>query len=190
METRVFKYTCKQFRIPYIPTFDCCKEVFWLPSPQLKVLMRTNIAWVHCFHLKYTLIRHVIMDISILTSLNWSHNGSKNYTVDSLSRNRCQQPLTNCHTAETAGKWWRKDGPWHRDYPDIYMSIKCFQDVTNALLKRLAPLWIHYIRSCENYYVAMPSSSYLGATKTASTKTKSNSIINYGQRWKSVISEI
>ena len=30
---------------------------------------------------------------------------------------------------------------------------------------------------CENYYVAMPSSSDLGVTKTASTKTKSNSTI-------------
>ena len=28
--------------------------------------------------------------------------------------------------------------------------------------------------SCENYYVPMPSSSDLGATKTASTKTKGN----------------
>ena len=109
------------------------------------------------------------------TSLNWSQNGSKNYTVDSLSRNRCQRPLTNCHIAETAGKWWRKDDPWPRDFPDIYLSIKRFQDVTNVFLKRLAPLWIHYIWSCENYNVAMPSSSDLGATKTASTKTKSNS---------------
>ena len=33
------------------------------------------------------------------------------------------------------------------------------------------------IRSCEIYYLAMPSSSDLGATKTASTKPKSNSII-------------
>ena len=33
------------------------------------------------------------------------------------------------------------------------------------------------IRSCENYYVAMPSSSDLGATKTASMKIKS--IIQY-----------
>ena len=41
---------------------------------------------------------------SNITSLNWSHNGSKIYTLDSLSRNRCQRPLTNCHTAETAGK--------------------------------------------------------------------------------------
>ena len=32
------------------------------------------------------------------------------------------------------------------------------------------------IRSCENYYAAMSSSSDLGATKTASTKTKSNSM--------------
>ena len=39
-----------------------------------------------------------------LTSLNWSHNGTKNYTVDLLSRNRFQRPLTNCHTAETTGK--------------------------------------------------------------------------------------
>ena len=38
------------------------------------------------------------------TSLNWSHNGSKKYTVDSLSRNSCQRPLTNCHDAETARK--------------------------------------------------------------------------------------
>ena len=109
------------------------------------------------------------------TSLNWSHNSSKNYTVDSLSRNRCQRPLTNCHTAETAGKWWRKDDPWPRDFPDIYLPIKWFQGVTNALFKRLAPLWIHWIQSCENYYVAMPSSSDLGATKAASTKSKSNS---------------
>ena len=29
--------------------------------------------------------------ITTKTSLNWSHNGSKNYTVDSLIRNRCQQ---------------------------------------------------------------------------------------------------
>ena len=65
------------------------------------------------------------------TSLNWSHNGSMNYTVDSLSRNRSQRPLTNCHTAETARKWWRKDNPWPRDFPDIY-SIKWFEDVTNA----------------------------------------------------------
>ena len=49
--------------------------------------------------------------------------------------------------------------------------------MTNVLFKWLAPLGVHKIRSCENYYVAMPSSSDLGATKTASTKTKSNSII-------------
>ena len=42
--------------------------------------------------------------IVIITSLNWSHNGSKNYTIDSVSRNRCQWPLTNYHTDETAGK--------------------------------------------------------------------------------------
>ena len=39
-----------------------------------------------------------------ITSLNGSHNGSKNYAVDSLSRNRCQRPLTNCYTGETPGK--------------------------------------------------------------------------------------
>ena len=38
-----------------------------------------------------------------ITGLNWSHNGSKDYTIGSFSRNRCQRPLTNCHTAETAG---------------------------------------------------------------------------------------
>ena len=107
-------------------------------------------------------------------SLNWSYNGSTNYTVDSLSRNRCQQPLMNCHTAEMAGKWWRKDDPWPRDFPNIYLSIKWFQDLTNAFLR--APLWIHKIWSCENYYVAIPNFSDLGATKTASTKPKSNSI--------------
>ena len=48
---------------------------------------------------------------SIKTSLNWSHNGSKNYTVDSLSRNRCQRLLANRHTAKTAGKRWWKDDP-------------------------------------------------------------------------------
>ena len=76
---------------------------------------------------------------STKTSLNWSHNGSKNYTVDSLSRYRCQRPLTNCHTADTA----RKDGgEMTLDlaiFP-ILLSIKWFQDVTNALFKRLAPL--------------------------------------------------
>ena len=46
----------------------------------------------------------IIIIIIIITSLNWSLNGSKNYTVDSVSRNRCQRPLTNCHIAETAGK--------------------------------------------------------------------------------------
>ena len=49
-------------------------------------------------------INNVVKQIE--TSLNGSHKGSKNYTVDSLSQNRCQRPLTNCHTAETA----RKDG--------------------------------------------------------------------------------
>ena len=33
------------------------------------------------------------------------------------------------------------------------------------------PFEIDKIRSCENYYMAMHSSSDLGATKTASTKT-------------------
>ena len=49
------------------------------------------------------ILKLIIMKI-IKTSLNWSHNGSKNYTIDSLNRNRCQRPLTNCHTAETARK--------------------------------------------------------------------------------------
>ena len=132
--------------------------------------------WTWLYRYIHVYIFIVLFIIANRTSLNWSHNGSKNYTVDSLSQNRCQRPLTNCHTAETAGKWWWKDDPWPRDFPDIYLSIKWFQDVTNVLFKRLEPLWIHYIRSCENYYVAMPSSSDLGATKTASTKTKSNSI--------------
>ena len=96
-------------------------------------------------HHQFSQIACNLIDLigTIKTSLNWSHNGSKNYSVDSLSRNRCQRPLTNCHTAETAGKWWRKDDPWPRNFPDIYLSIKWFQDVTNALFKRLAPLWIH-----------------------------------------------
>ena len=78
--------------------------------------------------------------IIIITSLNWSHNGSTNYTADSMSQNRCQRPLTNCHAAETARKLWRKDDPGPHDFPDIYLSIKWFQDVANALFKRLAPL--------------------------------------------------
>ena len=108
------------------------------------------------------------------TSLNWSHNGSKYYTIESFSRNRCQPPLMNCHTPETDGK---DSGVMTFGITIFDLSIKWFQDVTNALFKRLAPLWTDLIRSCENYYVAMPSSSDLGATKTASTKTKGNPII-------------
>ena len=74
------------------------------------------------------------------TGLNWSHNGSKDYTIGSFSRNRCQRPLTNCYTAETAGNDGGKMTLDLAIFPDIYLSMKWFQDVTKALFKRLAPL--------------------------------------------------
>ena len=74
------------------------------------------------------------------TNLNWSHNGSKDYNIESFSQNRCQRPLTNCHNAETARKG---GGEMTLDLTIFYLSIKWFQDVTNALFKRLAPLWIN-----------------------------------------------
>ena len=41
---------------------------------------------------------------SLITTLNWIHNGWRDYTIEWFSQNRCQQPLPNCHTAETAEK--------------------------------------------------------------------------------------
>ena len=73
------------------------------------------------------------------TSLYWSHNGSKDYTIESFSRNWCQRTFTNCHNAETAGK----DGvEMTIDLTMFDLSIKWFQDVTNALFIWLAHLWI------------------------------------------------
>ena len=75
--------------------------------------MRANVLMVAMISINFLVVKEspaycasglVYVHGQLITSLNWSHNGSKNYTVDSLSQNRCRRPLTNCHTAETAGK--------------------------------------------------------------------------------------
>ena len=95
----------------------------------------------------------------------------KDYTIESFSRTG-----VNGHIAETAGE---DGGEMTLDLTIFYLSIKWFQDMTNALFKRLAPLLDGLDPKGANYYVAMPSYSDLGATKTASTKTKSNCTRQY-----------
>ena len=77
---------------------------------------------------------------TVRTSLNWSHNGSKDYTIESSSQNRYQWPLTNCHTAETVGNDGGKMTLDLVTFPNIYLSIKWIRDMTNGLFKRLTPL--------------------------------------------------
>ena len=108
--------------------------VYWKSHPQARKRPQHVYRKKSRVHCSTMLVRY-----HTKTSLNWSHNGSKNYTVDSLSRYRCQRPLTNCHTADTA----RKDGgelTLDLAIFPILLSIKWFQDMTNALFKWLAPL--------------------------------------------------
>ena len=78
------------------------------------------------------------------TSLNWSHNKRLKELhrrfVDPKQVSTAIEELPHCRNG---GKWWRKDDPWPRDFPYIYLSMKWFQDVATALFKWLAPFWIH-----------------------------------------------
>ena len=73
----------------------------------------------HSYFTYFNNLHQTVAKESFKTSLNWSHNGSKDYTIGSFSRNRCQRPLTNCHTAEAAGNDSRKMTLDLTIFPDI-----------------------------------------------------------------------
>ena len=77
-----------------LETYTCVfGNIAYVSESDLQIYFKFNCSNTFCVLvvMKLLIIRMLIQVISnelivlILTSLNWSHNGSKNYTVDSLS---------------------------------------------------------------------------------------------------------